>query len=354
MMNGPKSSIVQDDIDEIISWDLPWKKMANTRILVTGASGMLPSYIVYTLLALNERFNLNIKVVGLVRNEEKAKRILEPILKRPDFQLIVHDLTLPLQLEGDVSYIFHGGSAAKPKEHSASPSLTMKSILIGTFNMLDLSIQKKCEAFVYFSSSEVYGALSNQTQPIQENQYGTIDILNPRSCYSEGKRAAETICASYQSEYGIRCVLPRFAHIYGPGLAMDDGRVQADFASKIIQDHNITLNSDGSAIRAYTYVADAISGLFFALLKGDDMAYNVANSNSIVSIRQLAETFISARPKKALSIECKIPEHQKNLYNPARFIGLDDSKLIALGWRAKVGLEDGVHRMLTYCEESVY
>lgn len=194
--------------------------------------------------------------------------------------------------------------------------------------------------------------MKDQDRPIRENEYGSIDLLNPRSCYSEGKRACETICATYQAEFGIRCVLPRFAHIYGPGLSLEDGRVQTEFASNIIKGQNISMNSDGSAIRSYTYVSDAVAGLFYALLKGEEMAYNIADTNTTVSIRQLAEAFVMARPEKNLMVECNIVKQDKTIYNPNKFIGLDNQKLTDLGWRATIKLNDGVDRMLSFYEHS--
>lgn len=349
-MSHTINPIIQEDINQILAWDLPWATFRDKTILVTGASGMLPSYVVYTLLGLNDRHKTNIKIIGLVRNEEKARKILAPILERSDFQLSTKDISKPLDFEGDLDYIFHGGSAARPNEHGVHPTGTMKSNILGTFNLLDLAISKKCDGFIFFSSSEVYGQIPDQIEPISETQYGSIDLLNPRSCYSEAKRACETICASYSKEYNIRCVLPRFAHIYGPGLSLDDGRVQTDFAANIIRNQNIIMNSDGSAVRAYTYVSDAITGLFFALLKGKGMAYNIADVNRIISIRQLAEAFIAARPEKKLSLEFKIPENKMGFYNTTKYIGLDNKKLSALGWEAIVDLQNGVDRMLSYYE----
>lgn len=201
-----------------------------------------------------------------------------------------------------------------------------------------------------FSSSEVYGTVSQDVSAIGETDYGYIDILNPRSCYSEGKRAAETIGASYAQQYGIDCKMVRFGHIYGPGLALDDGRVQADFASHIIRGEDIVMNSDGSSIRAYTYVSDAIAGMMYVVLNGKEMAYNVADSAGIVSIRELAETFVQARPHKGLTVTCKIADNSHQMYNPASFIALSDSKLKGLGWSAHVVLKEGVDRMLSYYE----
>ena len=339
--------IIDEDIARILSEDLPWEEFRGATILVTGASGMIPSYVVYTLLGLNDTRNLGIKVIALVRNEQKARNIFGEILDREDVSLLVQDVTQPLQLEGPVDYIVHGASSAKPREHKATPTNTIKANVIGTFNLIDLAVEKKSRGFVLMSSSEVYGMAAEGIESIKEDDYGYLDCLNPRSCYSEGKRAAETICASYSAQYGIRCTIARFAHIYGPGLSLDDGRVQADFAANVVRGEDIVMHSDGSSQRAYTYVSDAVSGMFYALLRGDSMAYNIADSNNVITIRQLAEAFIDASPDKQLKLVIDIPDNQAGMFNPAGFIGLDDSKIRALGWTPKINITDGTKRMVS-------
>ena len=344
--------IIDEDIAGIISEDLPWDKLAGSTILVAGASGMIPSYVLYTLLGLNDSQGLGIKVLALVRNEQKARLILGNLLEREDLTLIVQDVTMPLSIDGPVDYIFHGASAARPKEHKSAPVSTIRANLIGTFNLLDLAVSKSAKGFILMSSSEVYGKVHEDISAITEFDYGYLDCLNPRSCYSEGKRAAETICASYSAQHGIKCYIPRFAHIYGPGLGLDDGRVQADFAANVFHGEDIVMKSDGSSQRAYTYVSDAVSGVFYILLKGDDMAYNVADSDNIISIRQLAEAFIASRPEKGLHLVIDIPDNNAGLYNPASFIGLDNSKLKALGWTPHVNIYEGTSRMISHYEIS--
>lgn len=352
-INKLNNNIISEDVTRIINEDLPWDRFQDTTILVTGASGMIPSYVVYTLLGLNDIHNMNIKVLALVRNEQKARRIFGELLERNDIELIVQDVAAPLHYDGDIDYIFHGGSAARPKEHKVAPTSTIRANLIGTFNLLDIAVEKNSKAFVLMSSSEVYGQVPDTIDAITEDNYGYLDCLNPRSCYSEGKRAAETICTSFKAQYGIDCKLPRFAHIYGPGLALDDGRVQADFAANVFRGENIVMNSDGSSKRAYTYVGDAVSGIFYILLKGDEMAYNVADSDNIINIRQLAEAFIASRPEKNLELVMNIDKNAAKMYNPAKFIGLDNSKLKALGWTAKVSVAEGTSRMISNYEITI-
>ena len=352
VINKLKSRTITDDIERILSEDLPWDEFSGKTVLVTGASGMIPSYVVYTLLGLNDRQDAGIRVLALVRNEAKARGIFGELLDRDDITLIAQDVTAPLDIEGPVDYIFHGASAARPSEHKAAPVSTIKANVSGTFNLLDLAVSKGSKGFVLMSSSEVYGQAPAGIDRISENDYGKVDTLNPRSCYSEGKRAAETICICYQAQYGIRCSLPRFAHIYGPGMSLTDGRVQADFAANVFRGEDIVMKSDGSSQRAYTYVSDAVAGMFYVVLKGTEPAYNVADSSNIISIRQLAEAFIASRPEKNLKLVIDIPENTAGMFNPAKFIGLDDTRIKSLGWTPKINIAEGTRRMISCYEES--
>ena len=346
VVNNLSNIIIDEDISKIIAEPLPWDRFRDCTVLVTGASGMIPSYVVYTLLGLNDALSMNIRVLALVRNETKARAIFGDLLKRGDLTLVPQDVTEGIAFDENVDFIFHGASSARPAEHKTAPTSTIRANLIGTFNLLDLAIRCNTKCFILMSSSEVYGKAPEELESISENDYGYLDCLNPRSCYSEGKRAAETICVSYKAQYGIDCRLPRFSHIYGPGLGLDDGRVQADFAANVVRGENIVMKSDGSSKRAYTYVSDAVSGMFYALLLGDDTAYNIADSSGIISIRQLAEAFISSAPEKGLQLIIDIPDGQEGMFNPASFIGLDDSKVRALGWIPKVDVYEGTRRMV--------
>ncbi|NED14279.1 NAD-dependent epimerase/dehydratase family protein [Streptomyces sp. SID9124] len=343
------SPVVARDLGEILDRDLPWSELSGRTVLVTGASGMLPSYAVRTLLALNDRHDAGITVHGLVRNEEKARRLLADVVDRPDFRLVVQDVSAPLELSGPLDYVIHGASAARPALHGSYPVTTIRANLMGTFHLLDLCVEKGARGFVLMSSAEVYGAQAPETELIDEQSYGGFDILNPRACYAEGKRAAETICATYRAQHGIESRVVRFGHVYGPGMALDDGRVQADFAANVVTGKDIVLNSDGSGVRTYTYVADAVAGMFYALLRGDEVAYNVADPDGLVSIRRLAELFTEVRPERGLQLRFT-NEADARAYSMTKKQGLDSARLAALGWSPVVGLPAGLDRMVTHLE----
>lgn len=344
--------VIDGDVAEILDAELPWERLFGSRVLVTGASGMLPSYACCVLLGLNDRFGAGITVHGLVRNEAKARAILGPLLDRPDFHLVVADVAAFDASSVAYDHVIHGASAARPALHAADPVATMKANLLGTLHLLDQCVAGGARSFSLMSSAEVYGAQPEGTTLITEDSYGGFDILNPRACYSEGKRAAETICAAYAKQYGIACTIPRFGHIYGPGMALDDGRVQADFTAAVIAGHDVTLNSAGLATRTYTYVADAISGLFHALLKGESAtAYNIADPDGLVAIRDLARLFVEARPEKGLRLRFSNPADQSAFATSAAQ-GLSSARLAALGWRPRVSLPMGIDRTLRHHEEA--
>ena len=341
--------VVAADVAEIVARDLAWDVLAGTTVLVTGAGGMLGSYTARTLLALNDRDDAGINVVGLVRDEAKARSRLADVLERPDFRLVVQDVSLPLSLDGPLDYVFHGASAARPAQHSTDPVGTMRANILGSVNLLEACVAKGSRGFVLMSSAEVYGRQPPGTELIDEDSYGGFDILNPRACYSEGKRAAETLCAVYQAQHGLTARVARFGHIYGPGLAVDDGRVQADFAANVVAGTDIVLNSAGTAVRTYTYVADAVAGMFYALLRGDETAYNIADPAGLVTIRELARLFTEVRPAKGLRVAFTHAADQR-AYSPAVVQGLSSARLARLGWHADVDLPTGLDRMVTALE----
>lgn len=341
--------VFQEDVRNIALEPLPWEKYRGQRILVTGASGMIPMYIVGSLLAANDEYGLGLQVTGMVRNLRKAERRLSGALSREDFTLVEGDIISMDRIDETFDAVFNGASPARPSLHKNSPVTTLKANALGTMNLLDTLVESGGGSFVLLSSSEVYGAVSD-SELIDENSLGTLQHFAPRASYSEGKRIAETALAAYSDEFGIRALSLRFGHIYGPGMALDDGRVQADFLADVVHRHNVHMMSAGSATRTYTYVADAVRGLFFAHLLGADQVYNIADPKGNVSIRELAETFAASRPELGLKLEFANAEDSRS-FSPVASLGLAADRLSSLGWSATTELSAGVSRTVRSFEE---
>ncbi|MEP7108123.1 MAG: NAD-dependent epimerase/dehydratase family protein [Ferruginibacter sp.] len=341
------NTIILEDLQNIIAADLPWQNLYGKTILVTGANGFLPAYMVQALLLLNKKnVNHKIKIIGLVRNIEKAKKRFDAYSDSGNFSLVSADISKPIQIDEKIDFIIHAASQASPKYYGTDPVGTLSANTIGTFHLLNLAVENSVEKFLYFSSSEVYGAVSN-IDSIGESSYGVLDPTQVRSCYAESKRMGETMCVSFAAQYKVPVSIARPFHTYGPGLSLDDGRVFADFVSNIVRGEDIMMNSDGGAIRSFCYLADATIGFFTVLLKGENsMAYNVGNPGGTVSIKELAKLLVNLYPQKKLKAVFKDPDSATYLRSNLSRLCPDIDKIRVLGWQPVTNLEEGFKRTI--------
>lgn len=339
--------VLEEDLKMIIAEDLAWEKLKNKTVMITGASGMVGSYMLYVLLMLNDEKNYNIKVDAVMRN---VKKLPEEVRNRADVNVIVADVTKEIPVEGSVDYIIHAASPASPLIMQNQPVETIAANTIGTFKTLELAKEKQAEGYLFISSREIYGQPDEGQEFFYENTYGFVDQLNPRSCYSEGKKAAETMCVCFHEEYGLNTKIARLAHTYGPGMSIYDGRVQADFLKNVYHNEDIVLKSEGTAVRTYTYIADAIAGMYRILLDSEDIVYNIGNEAGKVSIRDLAEILVSIYPERGLKLVFDIPEGGTKGTAPYTLGILNSQKLRKLGWDPKYSVKDGFKRTLEYLE----
>lgn len=339
--------VLEDDLKTIIAEDLSWEKLKNKTVMITGASGMVGSYMLYVLLMLNDEKHYGIKVDAVMRNVNKLP---EEVRNREDVNVVVADVTKDIPDVGDIDYIIHAASPASPLIMQNQPVETIAANTIGTFKTLELAKEKNAEGYLFISSREIYGQPDEGQEFFYENTYGFVDQLNPRSCYSEGKKAAETMCVCFHEEYGLNTKIARLAHTYGPGMSIYDGRVQADFLKNVYHNEDIVLKSEGTAVRTYTYIADAIAGMYRILLDSEDIVYNIGNEAGKVSILDLAEILVSIYPERGLKLVFDIPEGGTKGTAPYTLGILSSEKLRELGWNPKYSVKDGFKRTLEYLE----
>ena len=341
--------IIENDVKEILANELvDWERFRNANVLITGANGMLPSYLVFTLLELSRR-GFQVHVFALVRNRQKAERIFQDCLENPYLHIVVQDVTKPIELDAPMQYIIHAASQASPKYYGVDPVGTITANVEGTVNTLELARKDKSLGYLFFSSGAVYGIFDTPRYNV-ENEYGLVDPLRVRSCYEQSKRQGENLCACYNYQYQTHAKIVRPFHTYGPGMTLDDGRVFADFTKNILDHHDIVLRSKGDAVRAFCYISDATVAFFKVLLDGEDgEAYNVGSQANSLSIKQLAETLVNLYPELGLKVRIEMLEDDLRtvkMKSPLSVSVPDITKLKSLGFTPAISVAEGFRRTI--------
>ena len=343
-----------DDIEEVIYSIYNKEIIFNKSILITGATGMIASTFAELLFSLNKNFNAQVKIFLASRNKEKLERRFPPFREGHDYFFIKYDAEKPLYLDLTFDYIIHGAGNADPASIINDPIGTITSNIYGLDSLLKVATKDISNPgrFLFISSSEIYGLKKNK-ENFLEDDYGFIDILNPRATYPNAKRCGESLCMAYSKEYGLDILIARPGHIYGPSISDTDSRASAQFTRKAFKKEDIVLKSSGSQLRSYCYTLDCASALLCILIKGKSgNAYNISNPNSIASIRDMAEAFaaISKTQVKFLQ-ESSLEKISGNLMD---YSVLDSNKLMALGWRPLFSLERGVTATFNFYKPSSF
>lgn len=351
-----KNSIVQNDMKELADQsDIPVNLLQNKKILITGANGMLATYLIYFFMYLNEKKHLDIEIFAVSRNKKKAEERFQFFLADDRFHLLIGDVCNRLEIgnKKNIDYIIHAAGNASPHFIMNDPVGIIKANTLGTLNVLEFAKENNCSRVLYTSTREIYGALPESVKLISEEKYGVINPTQLRNCYPESKRLSETLLESYRFQYNIEYVTVRIAHSYGPGMTIEnDGRVMADFISDTIHERNIVLKSKGEMERAFCYITDAVSGILFALLVGQSgNSYNLANETEPISVRKVAELLVQLFPGTDRKVEFKIPEQADEGYSKIERTKLDTRKLEALGWKSRIALKEGLTRTVQSFKE---
>ena len=326
------ANVLAEDIENIIK-NFDMSVFNNKTILITGATGLIGKLCVLSLL----KSPYNINVLALVRDKDKADRLFGTNSK---LNLIIQDINKPINCDSNIDYIIHCASITASKDFIEKPVETILTGLNGTKNVLEFAKEKNAQGVIYLSSLEVYGIPSEEN--VKEDDYGYIDILNPRSSYSESKKIIENLCIAYASEYNVPVKIARLSQTFGAGVEKEDNRVFAQFAKSVINKENIILHTTGNTKRNYCYTTDAIRAIYTILTKGEiAQAYNVANKDTYISIANMAQNLENKNTKVVFEID-----NANRGYNPEVKINLNTEKLESLGWKALVNLDEMYERLI--------
>lgn len=343
-----RNPVIERDLAAIAAQSLPWASLYGRRVLVTGATGFLGAYLVETLAYLNEIRGAQapIQILALARNREKLAARFEHLIGQTFFTPVIQDIAQPWSVDETVDYIIHAASLASPKYYLAAPVDTIRANVLGTMLLLELA-RKTHARLLFLSSGAVYGQALGDSDEIGEQDYGSLDPLDARSCYGESKRLGEAACLAYWREHQVPALIARVSHTYGPGVDLNDGRVFSDAVSSVLRGEDIRLHGDGMDSRPFCYVSDMTAGLLLLLLKGQaGEAYNIGTTEEM-TVRNLAEQVIRAAGPSSLKVVCNTaPGAYGQAARSSGHFNVD--KIRALGWKTTVSPEQGFAHTLEY------
>lgn len=335
-----------EDIKRVAALELPWEKLANKSILISGATGLIGSCLIDVIMKRNEQ-GLNCRVYALGRSRERAMERFAYCRENGLLEFLAYDVTKPFERDeiGTVSFVLHLASNTHPRQYADDPIGTITTNIFGTCNMLEFARKHSAERCAFASSNEIYGENRGDTEMFSEDYCGYIDSNTLRAGYPESKRCGEALCQAYIRQYGMDIVIPRLTRSYGPTVLMTDSKAITQFIKNSIAGENIVLKSEGTQYYSFTYVTDAVAGLLTVLLKGESgQAYNISDESGDIMLRDLAAIIAGHSGKKVIF---DIPDAVEAAgFSKATKARLDGSKLKELGWKPEYDIKTGVERTI--------
>ena len=351
-MNLYQNELYMEDLRYVSELPLPWEKLKNRSVMISGATGLVGSFLIDVLM-LKNRTGLNCTVYALTRNIENAEYRFSEWDQTSNLIFIAADIKNPLRTNGiaTVNYILHMASNTHPVQYATDPIGTITTNVLGLLHLLNFAGEHGTSRFAFISSNEIYGENRGDTEIFDEEYCGYINSNTLRAGYPESKRCGEALCQAYRSQYGMEIIIPRLTRSYGPTMLKSDTKAVSQFILKGVASEDIVLKSEGNQYFSYTYVADAVSGLLFALLMGEDgEAYNIADEKSDIRLKDLAKI---AADYSGRRVVFELPDSIESTgYSKATKARLNGSKLKKLGWKAKYDIQEGMKRTMTILKQT--
>lgn len=331
-----QGNIIKEDIRLVSDTEfIDWDKLKGTTILVTGATGLIGAFFIKSLNFANKERNLGLKIIGLVRDRERAEKRFEDIASDGMLKFVVGNVEEFPEIIDPVDYILHAASQTASKEFVQHAVETINTSVLGTFNLLKFAKEKNVKGFVYLSSMEVYG-YPEKGHKVTEDEIGAMSPLDLRNSYPIAKMVSESMTCAYAAEYGVPAMICRLTQTFGPSVNYKDNRIFAYFGRCVNEKKNIVLKTNGETERCYLNTMDAVTAILIIMLNGEPgHAYNAADEGTYCSISEMAERVAD---DAGIEVEYDIQDEASNGFPKTLYMNLDTSALKKLGWMPRGGV----------------
>lgn len=342
----------QSELLEYVKENEVLSALSNQSVLITGAAGLIGTYLVDLIMKKNQVDGANIRVLCVDTNRQEVQARFQEYFDCQEFSYYIHDVVQPLPEDFPiVDYIIHAASNTSPVDYATYPVETIATNSVGTYFLLEYAKRIHAKRFLFCSSVEIYGQNRGDVERFTEDYSGYINCNTVRAAYPAGKRASEAMCAAYHKQYGIDYVIARIGRFYGPTVIMGDTKAPTQFIMNAIKGENIVLKSDGTQQFSWGYVGDCAIGLLYMLVFGASTeAYNIADPCSEVMLREFAGTAAACANTKLVFVEQSAVESVG--YSKVTKALLDVSKLESLGWKAKYNTIVGIEKTVHYLQDA--
>ena len=346
-----ENKLYLEDIKKLASEKIDYNKLKDSSILVTGARGLIGSFLIDTIMYMNKENNLNCHVYAMGSTDAGLKRF-EEYTDNNLFTYVIQDVNSEFDIQYKIDYIVHLASNTHPVQYATYPISTILTNVVGTKNLLDYATKCNCKRFLFASSVEIYGQNKDGIELFDENYSGYINSNTLRAGYPESKRCGEALCQAYKEEKKLDIVVARIARSYGPTIKKNDSRAISQFINKALANEDIILKSEGLQNCSYTYVYDAVFGLLTIPFNGENgEAYNISYPESDIRLCDMAELIAKYANKKVVF---ELPSDvEKKGFSKATDARMDNTKIKKIGFIPRYNMNDGITRTIDILKEVV-
>lgn len=338
------SLIYREDVSRVASLNLAWDRLAGSRLVLSGASGMIGKFLVDVLMSRNLNQGLDCTIYAIARGRTRMSERFGDYAGHPNLVIVPHDVsTGPIDLDA-ADYVIHAAANTHPVAYAQDPIGTIMTNVQGTFNLLELAARTQARRALFLSTVEIYGD-NRGGESFIESDMGYIDCNTLRAGYPESKRTGEALCQAFIQHHGLDIVIPRLPRVFGPAIKADDTKALSQFLFNAVAGKDIVLKSAGDQFFSYCHLVDAVSAILTCLFDGAcGQAYNVADPGCNIKLKDLAQLVASAVGRQVIFNLPGVVEQRG--FSAATIAVMNGTKLSKLGWTLLYDLETGIRRTI--------